>query len=129
MSSMKTTTNLSNSGMNMEFIRYMKCAGALVNPNDNPILIQPIPGGEGSVRNVFRVDADLVITQTKIDLGKDISTGKLVKKNVDSHGGGSSMVGGEGRFSRRRLIDGAGEAALARWCSDDKGGLWWSPTR
>jgi hypothetical protein len=96
MSSMKTMTNLSNSGMNMEFIRYMKCAGALVNPNDNPILIQPIPGGEGSVRNVFRVDADLVITQTKIDLGKDISTGKLVKKNVDSHGGGSSMVGGGG---------------------------------
>jgi hypothetical protein len=94
MSSMKTTINLSNSGMNMEFIRYMKCAGALVNPNDNPILIQPIPGGEGSVRNVFRVDADLVITQTKIDLGKDLSTGKLVKKNVDSHGGGSSMVGG-----------------------------------
>jgi hypothetical protein len=34
MSSMKTTTNLSNSGMNTEFIRYMKCAGALVSPND-----------------------------------------------------------------------------------------------
>jgi hypothetical protein len=34
MSSMNTITNLSNSDMNTEFIRYMKCAGALVSPND-----------------------------------------------------------------------------------------------
>jgi hypothetical protein len=34
MSSINTMTNLSNFGMNMEFIRYMKCAGALVSPND-----------------------------------------------------------------------------------------------
>jgi hypothetical protein len=34
MSSMNTMTNLSNSGMNTEFIRYMKCVGALVSPND-----------------------------------------------------------------------------------------------
>jgi hypothetical protein len=34
MSSMNTTTNLSNFSMNMEFIRYMKCGGALVSPND-----------------------------------------------------------------------------------------------
>jgi hypothetical protein len=31
---MKTTMNLSNSGMKTEFIRYMKYAGALVSPND-----------------------------------------------------------------------------------------------
>jgi hypothetical protein len=31
---MKIMTNLSNSGMNTEFIRYMKYAGALVSPND-----------------------------------------------------------------------------------------------
>jgi hypothetical protein len=31
-SSIKTTTNLSNSSMNTEFIRYMKWVGALVNP-------------------------------------------------------------------------------------------------
>jgi hypothetical protein len=43
---MKTMTNLSNSGMNTEFIRYMKCAGALVSPNDitkysyNPYLVE-----------------------------------------------------------------------------------------
>jgi hypothetical protein len=43
---MKTTTNLSNSGMNTEFIRYIKCAGALVSPNDitkysyNPYLVE-----------------------------------------------------------------------------------------
>jgi hypothetical protein len=46
MSSMKATTNLSNSGMNTEFIRYMKCAGALVSQNDitkysyNPYLVE-----------------------------------------------------------------------------------------
>jgi hypothetical protein len=33
MLSMKTMTNLSNSGMNTEFTRYMKYAGALVSPN------------------------------------------------------------------------------------------------
>jgi hypothetical protein len=34
MSSMNTTTNLSNSDMNTEFMRYMKCAGAFVSPKD-----------------------------------------------------------------------------------------------
>jgi hypothetical protein len=34
MSSMKTMTNVYNSDMNTEFIRYMKCAGALLSPND-----------------------------------------------------------------------------------------------
>ena len=34
MSSMNTTTNLSNSGMKTEFMRYMKNAGALVRPKD-----------------------------------------------------------------------------------------------
>jgi hypothetical protein len=84
MSSMNTMTNLSNSSMNMEFIRYMKCARALVSPNDNQILIQPIPGGEGSLRNVFQADLDLMMIRTKINLGKDFSTGKLIEKNVDA---------------------------------------------
>jgi hypothetical protein len=34
MSSMKTTINLSNSGINTEFIKYVKWAGAFVNPKD-----------------------------------------------------------------------------------------------
>jgi hypothetical protein len=34
MSSMKTWSHLSNSDMNTEFIRYMKCADAFVNRND-----------------------------------------------------------------------------------------------
>jgi hypothetical protein len=43
---MKTTTNLFNFGMNTEFIRYMKYAGALVSSNDitkysyNPYLVE-----------------------------------------------------------------------------------------
>jgi hypothetical protein len=49
----------------------------------NQILIQSVPGGEGSSRNVFRTDLDLMITRMKIDLGKDFSTSKLIEKNVD----------------------------------------------
>jgi hypothetical protein len=49
----------------------------------NQILIQLIPGGEGSLRDVFWADHDLMITQTKIDLGKDLCTDKLIEKNVD----------------------------------------------
>jgi hypothetical protein len=47
------------------------------------ILIQPVPGGEGSLRNVFQEDLDLMITQTKINFGKDFSTSKFNEKNVD----------------------------------------------
>jgi hypothetical protein len=50
----------------------------------NQILIQLVSGGEGSLRNIFRADFDLVITRTKIDLEKDFSTGELVEKNVDA---------------------------------------------
>jgi hypothetical protein len=50
------TTNLSSSGMNMEFIRYMKFAGALVSPNDitkysyNPYLVEKAVLGTSSRR-------------------------------------------------------------------------------
>jgi hypothetical protein len=46
MSSMKTTTNLSNFGMKTIFIRYIKYAGAFVKPKDitrysyNPYLVE-----------------------------------------------------------------------------------------
>jgi hypothetical protein len=51
---MKTTINLSNSSMNMEFIRYIKCAGALMSPNDitryscNPYLVEKVVFGTSS---------------------------------------------------------------------------------
>jgi hypothetical protein len=50
----------------------------------NQILIQPVPGGESGLSNVFRADLDLMITRTKVDLGKDFCTGKLIEKNVDA---------------------------------------------
>jgi hypothetical protein len=46
MSSMNITTNLSNSGIKIEFIRYIKYAGAFVRPKDmtrysyNPYLVK-----------------------------------------------------------------------------------------
>jgi hypothetical protein len=48
----------------------------------NQILTQAIPGGEGSLMNVFQADLDLVITRTEIDL--DFSTSKLIEKNIDA---------------------------------------------
>jgi hypothetical protein len=50
----------------------------------NQILIQSVPNGEDSLRNVFRMNLDLVVTQIKIDLEKVFSTGKLIKKNVNA---------------------------------------------
>jgi hypothetical protein len=50
----------------------------------NQILIQSIPGGECSLRNVFQMYLDLMITRMEIDLGEDFSTGKLIKKDVDA---------------------------------------------
>src|SRR6266498_727367 len=56
MSSMNTTTNLSNSFMNTEFIRYMKNAGALVRPKDmtrysyNPQRVEKVVLGTSSIR-------------------------------------------------------------------------------
>jgi hypothetical protein len=48
------------------------------------ILVQPIPGGESCLRNILRTDFDLMITQAEINLGKYLSTGKLIKENVDA---------------------------------------------
>jgi hypothetical protein len=56
MSSMKTTINLSSSSKNTEFLKYMKCAGALVSPNDitkyayNPYLVEKAILGMSSGR-------------------------------------------------------------------------------
>jgi hypothetical protein len=60
------------------------CRGIGESKRHNQILIQRIPGGECSLRDVFRVNLDLVITRTNIDLGEDLSTGKLIEKNVDA---------------------------------------------
>jgi sirohydrochlorin ferrochelatase len=50
----------------------------------NQIRVQPVPDREGSLRDIFQTDLDLVITRMEIDLRKDFSTDKLIKKNVDA---------------------------------------------
>jgi hypothetical protein len=50
----------------------------------NQILIEPVPGREGGLRNFFWTDLDSMITGMKINLGKDSCTGKLIKQNVDA---------------------------------------------
>jgi hypothetical protein len=63
---------------------YEMCRSIGEPKRHNQILIQPIHGGEGSLRDVFRADFDLMITRMKIDLGKDFSTGKLIEENVNA---------------------------------------------
>jgi hypothetical protein len=50
----------------------------------NQVRIQSVPNREGSPRNIFWTDQDLMITQIEIDLGKDSYTDKLTKENVDA---------------------------------------------
>jgi hypothetical protein len=50
----------------------------------NQILIQLVPGTKGSLRDIFRIDLDLMITRTEIDLRKDSCTDKLIKENIDT---------------------------------------------
>jgi hypothetical protein len=76
-SSMNTTTNLSNSGMNTEFIRYVKWAGAFVNPKD--ITRYSIPCSECGLGYIFGSDTDLMVTRPEVNLGKYPSSGKLIK--------------------------------------------------
>jgi hypothetical protein len=60
------------------------CRSISESKRHNQILIQPVPGRESSLRDIFRTDLDLIITQTEINLGKDSCTGKLIKENVDA---------------------------------------------
>jgi hypothetical protein len=50
----------------------------------NQILVQHVPGREGSLSDIFRTDLDLMITRTKIEHRKDSCTGKFIKENVDA---------------------------------------------
>jgi hypothetical protein len=50
----------------------------------NQICIQPIPGGEGNPRDVFRTDLDLMVTRMEIDLQKYLCNGKLIKNDADA---------------------------------------------
>jgi hypothetical protein len=63
---------------------YEMCWSIGESKRHNQILVQPIPGREGSLRDIFQTDLDLMITQMEIDLGKDSCTGKLIKENVDA---------------------------------------------
>jgi hypothetical protein len=72
MSSLNTTTNWSNIGMKMEFMRYIKCVGTFINPNDmtrysyKPYLV---------VKAVFGMNLNLVIAGADINLGEHLSSG------------------------------------------------------
>jgi hypothetical protein len=47
-------------------------------------LVETITSGESSFRNVTMSNFDLVVTRTKIDLGENIGSSQLIKKNIDS---------------------------------------------
>jgi dynactin complex subunit len=63
---------------------HQMCRSIGESKRHNQILIQSVPGRECSLRNVFWTDLDLMITRPNVDLGEDLTTGKLIKKNVDA---------------------------------------------
>jgi hypothetical protein len=80
MSSMKTTTNLSNSGMNTEFIKYVKWAGAFVNPKDiTKYSNNPYSGGECGLGYILGSNLDLMIAQSEINFRKHSGSSELIE--------------------------------------------------
>jgi hypothetical protein len=63
---------------------HQMCRSIGESERHNQILLQVVPSREGSLRNIFRTDLELMITRTEIVLGKDFSTGKLIEENVDA---------------------------------------------
>jgi hypothetical protein len=47
-------------------------------------LVKTITSGEGSFRNVTRLNFDLMVTRMKVDLGENSGSIQLIKKNIDS---------------------------------------------
>jgi hypothetical protein len=74
MSSMKTTMNLSNSGMNTEFMRYMKCVDAFVKPNNMTRYSESVSHSESSLGDIFSTDLNLVIIRVEINLGEHLGS-------------------------------------------------------
>ena len=69
MSLMNTTTNLSNSSMKTEFMRYMKNAGALVRPKDmTRYLYSPYLVEKAVFWYILWPDFNLMIPRMKINL-------------------------------------------------------------
>jgi hypothetical protein len=84
MSSIKTTTNLSNSSMNTEFMRYIKYADAFVNSKDirrysyNPYLIE---------KAVLRISSsqifNLMVGKMEVNLGEHLCS-RLIKQDINA---------------------------------------------
>jgi hypothetical protein len=53
----------------------------------NQIFINAISGRESHLRDIFLIDFDLMITRSKINLGKHFSACKLIEQEVDAGNG------------------------------------------
>jgi hypothetical protein len=81
MSSMNTTTNLSNSSIKTEFMRYMKCAGAFINPNDmtryskrSYVVLKVVCCIEGRLGYIFATNLDLMISGAEINFREHLGS-------------------------------------------------------
>jgi hypothetical protein len=74
MSSLKTTTNLSNSGMNKEFMWYMKCVRAFVKPKDMTRYSQSLYLVEKAIFGIFSSRILRMIAGVKINLGEHLGS-------------------------------------------------------
>jgi hypothetical protein len=74
MSSMNTMTNWSNSGMKNGFMRYLKCVGAFINPNDTTRYSETMSHREGRLGYIFGTNLDLVIAEAEINFGEHLGS-------------------------------------------------------
>jgi hypothetical protein len=75
--------NLSSSGMNTEFIRYMKYAGAFVNLKDK-ILVQLVSSCESCLRYILWFNFNLMITRPQINLREYFGPLQLIKQDINA---------------------------------------------
>jgi hypothetical protein len=72
-------------------------------------LVKTITSGESSFRNVTRLNFDLVVTRTKIDLGENFGSSQLIKKNINS---GKRIFVHDGHCIERSVINTQPQATI-----------------
>jgi hypothetical protein len=66
------------------------------------ILVETISGGESSFGDVTRSNFDLMITKTKINLGENLDSSQLIKKNIKA---GKRVFGFDGHRIKRSIVN------------------------
>jgi hypothetical protein len=74
MSSMKTMTNLSNSGMNMVHEVHEVCRRICQPKRHNEVLVETVSHRESSLVDIFSMNFNLMIARAEINLGEHLGS-------------------------------------------------------